>query len=63
HRSGGVLRLMMSAIAAGFLLYVLTQMSTALGLSGSVPAAIAAWSPATIAALVALWSLLRAEEG
>lgn len=63
HRQGGAFRLLLLTIGAGFLLYVLSQISTALGLSGTVPAPLAAWIPALIASLVAASALFQAEEG
>ncbi len=63
YRQGGAFRLLLLAIAAGFLLYVLSQVSTALGLSGTVAAPLAAWIPALVASLTAAWALFQAEEG
>lgn len=62
-RSGGVLRLVLGAIGAGFFLYVLSELSTALGESGVAPEALAAWSPALIAVIFAIGMLMRHEEG
>lgn len=61
-RSGGAPRLIFAAVGSGFLLYVLSEMSTALGESGVAPAALAAWTPALAAAIVAISTLLRHEE-
>jgi lipopolysaccharide export system permease protein len=61
-RSGGVARLLLSAIAAGFALYVLSAISAAMGESGTVPVAVAAWAPAIVALLAAGSFLLKAEE-
>lgn len=63
HRQGGAFRLLLLAIVSGFILYVLSQISTALGLSGTVPAPLAAWIPAIVASLTAAWALFQAEEG
>jgi len=62
-RMGGMLRLVLAAIAIGFFLYMATEISTALGESGTVPLAMAAWSPAIIATLLALTGVLAAEDG
>lgn len=62
-RSGGAFRLFIAAILAGFGLYILSEMSAAMGEAGLVPAAIAAWTPAVIAALAAVTALLHLEEG
>ncbi|MEE2692299.1 MAG: LPS export ABC transporter permease LptG [Pseudomonadota bacterium] len=61
-RSGGAFRLLLSAIGAGFLLYVLTELATALGESGTAPEALAAWTPAVVATLAAVTALLQYEE-
>lgn len=62
-RSGGASKLLFLSIGAGFLLYILSEMSAALGVSGTVPVALAAWTPALVAALVAITSLLQFEDG
>lgn len=61
-RSGGAARLIMAAVGCGFLLYVLAEVSTALGESGTAPAALAAWTPALVATVVAVSLLIRREE-
>jgi len=62
-RSGGTGKLLLFSIGAGFLLYILAELSTALGESGTAPVALAAWTPALVAALVAISSLLQFEDG
>ena len=62
-RSGGALPLLLSSIGVGFLLYVLSEVSTAFGESGIAPVSLAAWTPAIVAMLAALTSLLKFEEG
>lgn len=61
-RSGGALRLFLAAVGAGFVLYVLAALAAALGESGAAPEALAAWTPAIVAALVAITALLQYEE-
>lgn len=61
-RSGGGLRLLLAAAGSGFLLYVLAELSNALGESGVAPEPVAAWAPAIIAVLFAVALLLRHEE-
>lgn len=61
-RSGGAARLFLAAVGAGFLLYLLSEFSTALGESGSAPEALAAWTPALAATLFALAGLFHYEE-
>ena len=62
-RSGGAFRLMIYSIAAGFGLYMVSEISTALGEAGSAPAALAAWTPALVAAIIAAAGLLQFEDG
>ncbi len=62
-RAGGAFRLLLAAIAAGFLLYVLTEIAAALGESGAVPPALAAWIPALAATTAAAARLLHLEDG
>ncbi|CAK9039519.1 Chaperone SurA (Peptidyl-prolyl cis-trans isomerase SurA) (PPIase SurA) (Rotamase SurA) [Durusdinium trenchii] len=52
-RMGGALGLLIFSIGAGFILYMLSEISTAFGESGLVPVALAAWAPALIATLAA----------
>ena len=62
-RMGGALSLLIFSIGAGFLLYMLSEISTALGESGLAPIALAAWTPAVIATLAAVTALLHLEDG
>jgi len=62
-RAGGAMQLLVFSIGAGFLLYILSEISTALGMSGIVPVALAAWTPALVATLVAVTGLLHLEDG
>ena len=61
-RSGGALRLLIAAVGSGFALYILAELSTAMGESGTAPEALAAWTPAIIAAMVSVSLLTRLEE-
>lgn len=61
-RAGGLPRLVLSAVGGGFLLYILSELSTAIGESGTVPAALAAWTPALVATIIAVSLLMRHEE-
>ncbi|MEK7265307.1 MAG: LPS export ABC transporter permease LptG [Pseudomonadota bacterium] len=61
-RSGNAFRPLLAAVGAGFLLYVLSELSTALGESGTAPAALAAWAPSVVAVIFALAFLMRHEE-
>lgn len=62
-RMGGAFRLFLYGVAAGFLLYVLAEISNALGESGIAPVALAAWTPTLAASLFAVTSLLHLEDG
>lgn len=62
-RMGGALQLFAITIGAGFALYMLSEISTALGESGFAPAPLAAWTPALIATLIAITGLLHLEDG
>lgn len=62
-RSGHGFELFLLAVGSGFLLYIVSEISTALGESGVAPLALSAWAPAIIASLVAVSGLLYFEEG
>jgi lipopolysaccharide export system permease protein len=61
-RQGNAARLALAALGSGFLLYVLSELATALGESGLAPPALAAWIPALAATIVAISILMRHEE-
>ena len=62
-RMGGALSLVIYSLGAGFALYVLSEISTAMGESGIAPVSLAAWTPAVVATLVAITALLHLEDG
>ncbi|MBT3790945.1 MAG: LPS export ABC transporter permease LptG [Alphaproteobacteria bacterium] len=62
-RSGGIGLLMAGGVGAGFLLYFLTDVSLALGMSGGIPVILAAWAPALTSTLLGLATLLHLEDG
>ncbi|GJL96009.1 MAG: LPS export ABC transporter permease LptG [Hyphococcus sp.] len=62
-RNGGIFYLVSFSIGSGFLLYVLSEISKALGESELVPVALAAWTPALVASLAAITTLLHFEDG
>ena len=62
-RRGGTALLVAGGVAAGFLFYLMTDIVLALGLSGSVPATLAAWAPAGISTLLGLALLFHLEDG
>lgn len=62
-RTGGAIQLAILSILAGFTLYVLSEIATALGESGLAPASLAAWTPAIVASLAAVTAMLHLEDG
>lgn len=62
-RSGAGFELFLIAVGAGFTLYVISEVSTALAESGTAPIALAAWTPAIVATLIAIAGLLQFEDG
>ncbi len=62
-RSGGTGKLLLWSIGAGFSLYILSELATALGETETAPVALAAWPPAIDATIVAVSALLQYEEG
>jgi lipopolysaccharide export system permease protein len=62
-RRGGTLVWASSGLFFGFLLYFLSDLVFALGLSARIPEVLAAWAPATVTMLLGLTSLLHLEDG
>jgi lipopolysaccharide export system permease protein len=62
-RFGGVARMVLSGVAAGFVLYVATQLMEDLGTSGMVRPSVAAWFPAVVGTLLGTLALLHQEDG
>ncbi len=62
-RFGGVARMVLGGVAAGFLLYVATELMEDLGASGLIGPAIAAWFPAVVGSLLGTLALLYQEDG
>lgn len=62
-RFGGVATMAMSGVAAGFLLYVATKLTSDLGGAGILNAGVAAWSPAVVGSMLATFVLLHQEDG
>lgn len=63
HRRGGTKGLIAAGVFTGFLLYFVTDIIQALGLSGSIPPVMAAFSPSVIIIFVAGSLLLHMEDG
>lgn len=62
-RRGGSSLLVTTGLATGFLFYILSDLVFAIGLSGRLPAVLAAWIPAGVAVLLGLTTLLHLEDG
>jgi lipopolysaccharide export system permease protein len=62
-RMGGVARMVLGGVLAGFMLYVIKQLVEDLGANGLLNVAAAAWTPATVAALTGAFVLLHLEDG
>ncbi len=62
-RLGGIGKMMLAGLSAGFLLYVATRLGEELGMNGVVPPVFAAWVPVAAWALMGCWVLLHQEDG
>jgi lipopolysaccharide export system permease protein len=62
-RRGGTLLWASSGLFTGFLLYFMSDIVFALGLSARIPEVLAAWTPATVTMLLGMTSLLHLEDG
>ena len=62
-RQGGTGILIAGGLITGFAFYILSDVIFALGLSGRLPPAMAAWTPAGIAILLGVTTLLYLEDG
>jgi lipopolysaccharide export system permease protein len=62
-RFGGTGRMVLYAMLAGFAIFFLRNFAQALGETGQIPIAVAAWSPPLAAALLSLGLLLHLEDG
>lgn len=63
QRRGGTTPLLISGVAAGFLVYFISDIVFALGASAVIPVALAAWTPAVISTLLGTFFLLHLEDG
>ena len=62
-RLSGAGLLITVGLATGFVFYILSDVVFAIGLSGRLPAILAAWTPAGVAVLLGLSTLLHLEDG
>ena len=63
QRRGRVGLIILAGVISGFVLYFMSSLVFALGISGKLPVAMAAWTPATIALALSLPLLLHLEDG
>ncbi len=62
-RFGGVTRMVLGGVSAGFVLYVVTEVMRDLGGAGIIGSAVAAWLPAVVGSLLGTLALLYQEDG
>lgn len=63
QRRGGAAMLLVSGVGAGFLLYFVSDIVFALGLSAKIPVLLAAWTPAGVSMIFGVSMLLHLEDG
>ncbi|NIJ43074.1 lipopolysaccharide export system permease protein [Parvibaculum indicum] len=63
NRFGGMAQLVMGGIFSGFIVYFLSDLSLALGLSGILPLFLAAWAPSLMVLFLGLAVLFHLEDG
>jgi lipopolysaccharide export system permease protein len=62
-RFGGVQKMILGGIAAGFLLYVMSKLTDDLSRAELVPPLVGAWMPAVVGSLIGVVALLHQEDG
>lgn len=62
-RRSGTMYMIGGGVLAGFILYFVSDLVFAVGLSDQVPVALAAWTPAMVATMLGLATLLHLENG
>lgn len=62
-RRGKVILMVTSGIFSGFLIYFLSDLVHAMGLSGGLPLVVAAWVPPIATLLIGIWMMLHLEHG
>jgi lipopolysaccharide export system permease protein len=62
-RLGGIVQLMVGGVFSGFLLYFISDLSLALGVSGLLPPFLAAWTSSIVAMMLGLAVLFHLEDG
>ncbi len=62
-RFGGIAKTLAGGVAAGFVLYIATEVFSDLGGAGTISPALAAWAPALVGSMLGALSLLHSEDG
>ncbi len=62
-RFGGIARTLSGGVAAGFMLYIMTEVLSDLGGAGTISPVLAAWSPTLVGSMLGTLSLLHSEDG
>src|SRR5205085_10379250 len=62
-RLGGVGKMVLSGVLAGFLLYVAQKLAGELGENGILHPVVAGWLPVVLGGAMGYWVLLRQEDG
>lgn len=62
-RFGKIQTMVITGLGAGFVFFVMVELSRKLGMSGYITAGVAAWAPIVIASLLAMTVLLHQEDG
>jgi lipopolysaccharide export system permease protein len=62
-RFGGIARTLAGGVAAGFVLYIMTEVLSDLGGAGTISPVLAAWSPTLVGSMLGTLSLLHSEDG
>ena len=63
QRRGGATLMIVGGVVSGFLLYFLSDIVFALGLSAKVPVTLAAWTPTGVSLIFGASMLLHLEDG
>lgn len=63
HRRGGVVTMVVAGVLTGFLVYVLSNIVFAMGLSSKLPVVMAAWTPGVVSLMLGSASLFHLEDG
>ncbi len=63
QRRGGTTLMIVGGVASGFILYVVSNVVFALGISAKVPVALAAWTPTGVSLIFGASTLLHLEDG